>query len=378
VSGVSEYFLSNAGSLGYPSASILFLLINRKKRKRPLSSEAGKSLKKMIVTSKKAVSTADKKKKTTIDASPPKLKVKVAEKKSENIVVKKGSPTAEKKSDKIVVKKGSPTAISPFSAVCKTQETSNNKLKDAHLQCDQLAKNVKALYDQCVHVIKSLPENTWPRTQKKKTVKVSVKVPDNKKGGDTILFSNPHIPGQKLKVQVPDTVTTGESFLVSVPMPEVEGTDSNTVQSPKLPKNLVVALYEYSFAYDEWTQAIGTKSSLLFQTNRHSNKYSQFELIIALYRSLLPESELSKLGPFKMGAERLKKFDELVQEFPSDLIPPMQISSLRQVVRNEVKRRGRQSGSSQSQQTVDRGLHCPEKGKYFEFDYNQADFLLVL
>ena len=102
----------------------------------------------------------------------------------------------------------------------------------------------------------------------------------------------------------------------------------------------------------------------------------------ALHRSLLPAVEADKLGPYKVGTERLKKFDELIREFPSDLATPMEIPFIRQVVRNEVKRRRRllnaesklEESSSLSQQPDDHMLFYPEKGNFFSFIYDHSDF----
>jgi len=104
-----------------------------------------------------------------------------------------------------------------------------------------------------------------------------------------------------------------------------------------------------------------------------------------LHRSLLPVSESNKLGLYKAGTERLKMYDSLISEFPTDLVTPMEIPYLRSVVRNEVKRRNRLmnlkeesklEGSSLSQPPDDHKLFYPEKGNQFTFLYNHEDFAM--
>ncbi len=99
-----------------------------------------------------------------------------------------------------------------------------------------------------------------------------------------------------------------------------------------------------------------------------------------MYRSLLPVSESQKLGLYKVGTERLKKFDVLVGEFPDDLLYPMEIPYLRSIVRNEVKRRNRMmtlDSKTESQPLDDHKLFYPYKGTIFTFIFNHDDFNIV-
>lgn len=113
-----------------------------------------------------------------------------------------------------------------------------------------------------------------------------------------------------------------------------------------------------------------------------SNHHGSLDTLdTALYRSLLPASESNKLGPYKVGTERLKKYDDLVGEFPKDLATPIEIPFLRSAVRNEVKRRNRllnveskPESSSQSQHPDDHKLFYPDKGNHFSLIYNHEDF----
>jgi len=84
-------------------------------------------------------------------------------------------------------------------------------------------------------------------------------------------------------------------------------------------------------------------------------------------------SESNNLGPYKVGTERLKKYDVLVGEFPQDLVTPMEIPYLRSVVRNEVKRRHK-LGIIAPTVTCTK-LFYPDKGTHFTFIYNDEDFI---
>lgn len=68
--------------------------------------------------------------------------------------------------------------------------------------------------------------------------------------------------------------------------------------------------------------------------------FHSYHLLLAKSRDLLPGK---KKGPeFKVGTERLKKYDQMLEEFPKNLEIPVDASFLRKVVRrkrqNENKR----------------------------------------
>lgn len=164
------------------------------------------------------------------------------------------------------------------------------------------------LYKTCVVQIKKMKEEHLPRKPRSGgKVKVSITVPANKKGGDTITFSNPHFPSQKLKVQIPENSKPGKSFKVSVPMPKVSKSSGNSQN--KFTKSVTNALDEYSKAYDDWCQAE------------------------AKHRSLQPKKKGGKIEHFKAGVERLKKYDEMLEEFPKNLVTPIDAIFIRKLVR---------------------------------------------
>lgn len=69
------------------------------------------------------------------------------------------------------------------------------------------------------------------------------------------LDSNPHVPGQKLKVQIPAKANMEtRSFYATVPMPRSQAAEP---KENDLPKELKEALFNYSTAYDDWVNARG-------------------------------------------------------------------------------------------------------------------------
>ena len=66
-------------------------------------------------------------------------------------------------------------------------------------------------------------------------------------------YSNPHIPGQRLKVQVPREKGPGDSFAVSIPAPEVtDETDGN-----KFTREFQELAAEYATIFDSFCHLEG-------------------------------------------------------------------------------------------------------------------------
>ena len=109
-------------------------------------------------------------------------------------------------------------------------------------------------------------------------------------------LSNPHNPGQRLKVQIPQDTLPGGTFRVTVPVKQPEGEEAG--DQNKLPKDFKDLLDDYARAYDEWCKA---------------------------------QNAIDKeFGSFK---EKQKKFEKLVAEFPSSLVTPVDSEYLKLVVR---------------------------------------------
>ena len=70
-----------------------------------------------------------------------------------------------------------------------------------------------------------------------------------------ISLSNPHIPGQKLKVQVPEKANMEtRTFFATVPIPKQP---PPVPKENDLPKEFKDALYNYSQIFDDWANAKG-------------------------------------------------------------------------------------------------------------------------
>jgi len=275
-----------------------------------------------------------KKSKKEINEKPKKLKSKSNSKKTQaskntentNQTVKSEKPKKKKKMEKDIESNESDTeplsdVVQGKKADAKEKEpkkTLKMTLIDvAKKEATELKKKSNKLYKKCVVQIKKMKEEHLPRKPKSGgKVKVSITVPANKKGGDSITFSNPHFPSQKLKVKIPENSKPGKSFKVSVPMPKVSKSPSNSQN--KFTKSVTNALDEYSKAYDDWCQAE------------------------AKHRTLQPKRRGGKIEQFKAGVERLKKYDEMLEEFPNNLVNPIDAIFIRKLVRrtrqNEKKR----------------------------------------
>ena len=71
-----------------------------------------------------------------------------------------------------------------------------------------------------------------------------------------IWYSNPKVPGQKLKVKIPKKANMEKrTFVVSIPVPKVA--EPKEVKDNNVPKEFKEALYSYSTAYDDWCVAEG-------------------------------------------------------------------------------------------------------------------------
>jgi hypothetical protein len=107
-------------------------------------------------------------------------------------------------------------------------------------------------------------------------------------------------------------------------------------------------------------------------------------LIIAVYIFSLPEAEREE---FKPTAEKLKKFDDLITEFPNNLATPIDLSYIRLLVRRlrsnkaKAQKRGPVSPAKASPNTVKETvavvkLDAPRKGVVFNsVVFDRTNFL---
>ena len=76
-----------------------------------------------------------------------------------------------------------------------------------------------------------------------------------------MLYSNPHVPDQMLRVLIPKGCVPGATFNVSVPRPD---TRQNKSTVNKFSREAQELLTEYSETYDSWCQVEGKYMMLAF------------------------------------------------------------------------------------------------------------------
>ena len=183
---------------------------------------------------------------------------------------KKAPASADsKKKGKSAAASPKSTTLQPKKKKAKTSETTDkkettntSKSKEekspprSSIPAEKIAKKRKArsdkLFDGLVEMIKAATPEELPRRKTKE--RVTLVCPEDKSPGDSILFSNPHVPGQKLKVKVPKSAKPGGRFRVTVPVPNTvdEDTDYN-----KLSRVFYGVLDDYARAFDDWCDAEG-------------------------------------------------------------------------------------------------------------------------
>jgi len=196
------------------------------------------------------------------------------------------------------------------------EDGSSSDLSPRAIQLANDVARLKAASDKlhraCVREVKKCTEDDLPRKQPpQKMAKASIPVPSDKGPGDSVMFVNPHIPTQKMRVSVPEKWNrdkSGGSITVSVPTVVVRKEKKDN----KLPESLREVLTDYSQAHDDY---LNTEAS---------------------YRDECPES-MYKTGSFKVNAERQTMFDKIIKAFPKDLDTPIDLSYLRKIVRNYKK-----------------------------------------
>lgn len=185
-------------------------------------------------------------------------------------------------------------------------------------RANDLKKNADHVFQKTRDSIKKMSDKDLPR--KKKNEKVSIVVPDGKKPGDDITFSNPHVPGQKLRVKVPKNSAPGSKFVVSVPVPVKANPD---VDHNKWTREGQDLLDEFSHAYDDWCHA----------------------------ESAWREMDPNTTKKFQLHHERMNKFDKLLAVFPKDLLTPIDGTYLRKIVRRARQNKHKRNKTNQKLET---------------------------
>lgn len=248
---------------------------------------------------------------------------------SKKSTASKASSSKKKKTDKAKSPKkvaspvpvvASVAASSAGSAAVSSSDDDDDggstELSSQAIQLANEAAKLKAASDKlhraCIREVKKCTEDDLPKKQPpQKMARASIPVPPDKGPGDPVMFVNPHIPTQKMRVSVPDKWDrdkSGGSITVSVPTVIIRKEKKDN----KLPESLRDVLTDYSQAYDDY---LNTEAS---------------------YRDACPES-MYKTGSFKPNTERQTMFDKIIKAFPKDLETPIDLGYLRKIVRNYKK-----------------------------------------
>lgn len=183
-------------------------------------------------------------------------------------------------------------------------------------------------YQKLVDMIKGMSEDDLPR--RKISDKVTVKVPSDRKAGDTIMFQNPHVKGQRLRVKIPKTAVPGGTFKVTVPVPksapEDEDEDHNTWS-----REFYEVMSEYGYCYDALMDAI-------------------------------QERQAAQGLEFPAHFEKRKKFDNLVDEFPNKhLKTPIDKAYLQKILRRARQNKHKRDKTAKRLEEMAQRF-IPEKG----------------
>jgi hypothetical protein len=271
-------------------------------KKKPLVAKKKKGEEKGHKKKDAEKSTSTKKAKEAVTASPKKTKAAAPK-----------TPQPEKEdSNESDDASSDGGALEASAANKKVSKKSNDELKKLRATASQYRKIVEKRFAVLKKMIKEMTKEQLPRRPPLKS-KVTITCPPTKKEGDEVTFANPHIPGQRLKVQVPKGTFAGETFKVTVPVPKMapgdedEGTDHN-----KFPRDLQDELDMYAREYDDYCKHEG-------------------------------ELRHAKNEEYPIHLEKRKKYDQLVKEFPKNLMTKIDQEYMKKLVR-----RARQNKSKRS------------------------------
>lgn len=131
-----------------------------------------------------------------------------------------------------------------------------------------------------------------------------------------IRSSNPHIPGQRLRVQVPKGTFGGETFKVTVPVPKPSaGDDGDGTDHNKFPRDLQDELDMYAREYDVFC--------------KHEGDYRH-----------------AKDEEYPIHLEKRKKYDQVVAIFPKNLMTPIDSEYMKKLVRRARQNKSKRSKSA--------------------------------
>lgn len=194
-----------------------------------------------------------------------------------------------------------PDQITKSSEKPEPGESTQQKQEYKHLakvEADRKA-SMEAKYR---NVVSMIAKEDLPRRKTKD--KVALTCPPDKKPGDPILFQNPHMPGQRLKVKIPKNTAPGATFRVTVPVPPEpeEKEDGTPMDHNKWTREFYEALSDYAYHFDNWIDAI-------------------------------TDHKLAQGEEYPGHFEKRKKFDDMVSDFPNDLKTPIDKAYLQKILR---------------------------------------------
>ena len=256
----------------------------------------------------------------------PKKKRKPAEKKDSKSVTSKSSSTGKEKKKpaaKATTAKGNKTgtpkkksdaseASDKKAKATTTSTTTLPKKKDKTLSttAEKAAAAKKTKVDAAlkivVKIVKDLPATDLPR--RKTSEKVAITCPADKQPGDSILFANPHVEGQRLKVKIPKKTVPGGTFRVTVPVAPRSEDENDTTDHNKWSREFYDAFIDYCALYDEWIDLVA-----VVKEEEGDTEYAAY-------------------------VEKRNKFLPLLKELPKDLKTPLDKAYL-----NKLLRRARQN-----------------------------------
>jgi hypothetical protein len=152
------------------------------------------------------------------------------------------------------------------------------------IQLRETAAEARKQVDHHLAALKAFITSATPEELPRRRTKdkVTLTCLPEKKPGDTITFSNPHVPGQRLRVKIPPNTMPGGTFKVTVPVVEEidEDIDYNKWRRP-----FYEDLDNFARVFDNWCEAVGTLKTALGdkEYNAHSEKRTKFEVLLPLF-----------------------------------------------------------------------------------------------
>lgn len=245
-----------------------------------------------------------KKKKPVVSTKKPKLRKEKEKEESGNESESSSEGAA------VVVAASSKKAVA-----ANTTKKPPEEMKELKKEAGRTRAIMMKRFDTVKKMIKELTKEQLPRRPPLKS-KVSITCPANKKEGDEVTFANPHIPGQRLRVQVPKGTFAGETFKVTVPVPKPSaGDDDEGVDHNKFPRLLQDELDMYAREYDIFC--------------KHEGDYRH-----------------AKDEEFPIHLEKRKKYDQVVKEFPKNLMTPIDSEYMKKLVRRARQNKSKRTKSA--------------------------------